>query len=413
MDFGDRKYHQKKMKELVERANGLFRQYRLNFIRRILEIVLHENMDVEKQIEISNKDPRKCLNSACAITYGCLKRKCSVCFFKVGKVRNEESRLVPTNDWKITKSFDVGQKGTFNKKKISVGKPAMKNPNTYDSIKAIIEEYKDINSIGVEREWVALGCDGPPYCIGSRIIEKNPEKFDWLTLVSGMGHLHMNQMKTFFKVCDQVFMEPLGKEVLKFESKKAYDYFINAKDTHKSFQAITVLLFGATAELCYKFKQENQCNICTGEAFLGWIEEKNENKTFYLVSQLILNYAFAIYLQKQGVRCNDVKAIEAGRYKFLRMFYGFRHPIYQKVEYRDLRNRAFYLTDLKSTMDENLTFSKSNLNRNHQGGDFVLEEKIKSHKMIAPKGSISKDTWKRISRSTDDIESIYVSVSKK
>lgn len=100
------------------------------------------------------------------------------------------------------------------------------------------------------------------------LLKKKLEKFDWLTLVSGMGHLHMNQMKIFFKGCDQVFMEPLGKEVLKFESKKAYDYFINAKDTHKSFHAITVLLFGAMAELCYKFKQESQCNICTGEAFL-------------------------------------------------------------------------------------------------------------------------------------------------
>lgn len=64
-------------------------------------------------------------------------------------------------------------------------------------------------------------------------------------------------------------------------------------------------------------------------------------------------------------------------------------------------------------MDENVTFSKSNLNHNHQEGDFVLEEKLKRHEMIAPKGSISKDTWKRISRSIDDIESIYVSVSKK
>ena len=64
-------------------------------------------------------------------------------------------------------------------------------------------------------------------------------------------------------------------------------------------------------------------------------------------------------------------------------------------------------------MDENLTFSKSNLNHNHQGGNFVLEEKIERHKMIALKGSISKDTWKRISRSIDDIETIYVSVSKK
>ena len=88
------------------------------------------------------------------------------------------------------------------------------------------------------------------------LLKKNLEKFDWLTLVSGIGHLHMNQMKKFFKVCDQVFMEPLGKEVFKFESNKAYDYFINAKDTHKSFQAITVLLFGATAELCHNLSKK-------------------------------------------------------------------------------------------------------------------------------------------------------------
>ena len=62
-------------------------------------------------------------------------------------------------------------------------------------------------------------------------------------------------------------------------------------------------------------------------------------------------------------------------------------------------------------MDENVTFSKSDLNHNNQGGDFVLEERIKRHK-IAPKRSISKETWKIISRSIDDIESIYVSVKK-
>ena len=73
----------------------------------------------------------------------------------------------------------------------------------------IFAEYKDIHSVGMECERVTLGCDGPSYCIGDHIIEKNPKIFDWLTLVSWMGHLHMNQMKMLFKVCDQVFMEPL------------------------------------------------------------------------------------------------------------------------------------------------------------------------------------------------------------
>ena len=32
------------------------------------------------------------------------------------------------------------------------------------------------------------------------------------------------------------------------------------------------------AELCSKFKQKSQCQCNTAEAFLQWIEEKNENK---------------------------------------------------------------------------------------------------------------------------------------
>ena len=66
-------------------------------------------------------------------------------------------------------------------------------------------------------------------------------------------------------ICNQVFMEPLEKEVFKCESKEVYDYFINTKDIHKSFQTITLLLFGAMVKLYYKFKQESQCNIYTSD----------------------------------------------------------------------------------------------------------------------------------------------------
>lgn len=41
------------------------------------------------------------------------------------------------------------------------------------------------------------------------LLKKNPKHFGWLTLVSGMGDLNMNQMKTFFKDCDKGFLEPL------------------------------------------------------------------------------------------------------------------------------------------------------------------------------------------------------------
>ena len=81
------------------------------------------------------------------------------------------------------------------------------------------------------RKWIFLGCDGPLYQIASRIIDTHSDKYDWVSLVSGLGHLHMNQMKTLFKVLHEIILKPLGKEVLNFRSPKTYSYFVTASDT--------------------------------------------------------------------------------------------------------------------------------------------------------------------------------------
>ena len=51
-----------------------------------------------------------------------------------------------------------------------------------------------------EREWTVVGCDGPPYCLASRVIDNDKNKYDWVTMQPGLGHLNMNQLKGFFKV---------------------------------------------------------------------------------------------------------------------------------------------------------------------------------------------------------------------
>ena len=69
----------------------------------------------------------------------------------------------------------------------------------------------------------------------------------------------MNQMKTILRIANDVLLEPLGKNVLNFNSNKVYDYFVNAKDTHKSWQAIQVLLFETTLELLREYiREENE-----------------------------------------------------------------------------------------------------------------------------------------------------------
>ena len=59
----------------------------------------------------------------------------------------------------------------------------------------------------------------------------------------------------------------------------------------------------------------------------------------------------------------------------------------------------------------NTSFTKS-LDLNHQGGDFCLEEKIKRHKFVAPKGRVSNETWRQVSRGLDKIEVIYTNGMK-
>ena len=46
------------------------------------------------------------------------------------------------------------------------------------------------------------------------------------------------------------------------------------------------------------------------------------------------------YVFKVGVRYNNINLIKSARLKFDDLVYAFKHPIYHKVEYRDLKNRV-------------------------------------------------------------------------
>ena len=45
---------------------------------------------------------------------------------------------------------------------------------------------------------------------------------------NGLGHLYMNQMKTFFNTARDIIMEPQAKYVLHFEVQLQYSTFSNA-----------------------------------------------------------------------------------------------------------------------------------------------------------------------------------------
>ena len=72
------------------------------------------------------------------------------------------------------------------------------------------------------------------------------------------------------------------------------------------------------------------------KGFLEW----NPNNTYHLIRQLVFTYTLAIMVNKLGDWNNNEKIQNAGRYKFMELFYAFNHPIYQEIEYRDMKQKV-------------------------------------------------------------------------
>ena len=177
-----------------------------------------------------------------------------------------------------------------------------------------------------------------------------------------------------------MFGEALGKEVLNFQSDKSYAYFIQCKDTHKSWQALEVFLHGITMELLFLYKKSLRADETPSTiGFLAWQKQRSsESPTMSFVLQLTFDIALAIYVQRVGDRTNDEKCSDAGRYKFFNTFFAFNHPIYREVEYNELRQKVMFPQEVSTLRKDNISFStKSNIHgHNHEGGDFKLENQI-------------------------------------
>ena len=218
------------MCKFLEKCSVNFRKYRYYYLLQKLEKVVNEDNKINERIKYLNKSaPRICTNNCCNKEFTTCKRKCDLCGSKIVTVN-----VNCLTDNLENQTSSVGSKYLFidnkignNNKTVMIGEPMLSNPNSYENIDKILSKLKANLKIGDESEWTLLGCDGPPFCIASHLIEKNPDIYDWVNVVSGLGHLNMSQVKTFFKILNKICLEALGIETLKFSSSKPYDYFLN------------------------------------------------------------------------------------------------------------------------------------------------------------------------------------------
>ena len=151
--------------------------------------------------------------------------------------------------------------------------------------------------------------------------------------------------------------------------------FVNCKDNHKAWQAFEIFLHGTVLEFIHMFVEEKGITNVDPLGFLKW-QSETESATLRLMFQLVLKFGLGIYVQRIGDRHNDAAISDAGRFAFLDLFYGFNHPLYQEIEYRDLKNKAIYPDEVKRQRLKNLSYSLSKEPGRCQGGDFMLEQKV-------------------------------------
>ena len=402
---------QQKMLELVQGGISDFREYRFTFLNSLFEYMYSSN-EMEGLIasEITHLKEahltRQC--SVCNRTYPARKQKCDGCGGKVVSVADENNALSSFSfESRLPKYIDVGQNCSKNVVEITTGEPIMVNPNSYESVEEVLKDIKNRSVVSSpERKWVQVGADGPPYCLMRRIVKAKPDEFGCISITSGKGHLKMNVLKTLFKVCDTVMFEVLGKDVLKFDTVKSYDYFINCKDNHKAFEALEVFLIGTTMELIRMYAGD----VSEDPTVLGFLQWSNSVKTPTLsfVCQLVLNFAMSAYILRVGDRANDSRCSNAARMRFLDMFYAFNHPIYREVEYSELKERAISPEAVIRLKENNLTYvTKENaFELSHEDGDFRLEEIVRVMKRLSPKGKMSREMWLRVARGMDDVNAV-------
>ena len=256
--------------------------------------------------------------------------------------------------------------------------------------------------VGTERQWTTIGCDGLPYILASRIIEKEP-KYQHFLLEAGPGHYEINMVRTLFKLLWEVILKDLGY-MLGFRSIKAQTSCQKACDHHKSWQMLSIFLEGTVAELLIPYvrqsNMEGKAPSVTG--YYQWLSSvKNPNYIF--MKNVIFIYVFALFLFRAGIRRNNYEAMAAGRTKFASLFYGLNCTSYQEIEFKELKKIVLSPGPVHEFRAATQSFSCSGDSSRGEGCDFILEAKNKRIQMMMPPGLPTAETWLRICRSLDEL----------
>ena len=143
-----------------------FRSYRATFLhRRLHQVAQEQQLDDGEMI-----DPTDVYAAQLRIGTGkAICRKCA-------EVLNASQPTCPscgeaTREQIVSRQDLYGEAPESEKCSVKVGDPIDVMPNGYANCKAVLDKVKEQAGVGVARQWVALGCDGQPYELISKLMD--------------------------------------------------------------------------------------------------------------------------------------------------------------------------------------------------------------------------------------------------
>ena len=121
---------------------------------------------------------------------------------------------------------------------VKLGEPVLTNPCSYDSVNEVLNSLLNSFVNNTDRKWTILGCDGLPYILASRLIEKD-ETLQHILLQP--VHYEINMVKALFKLLWEVALSDLA-QLMGYKSIKAQVRMLPTTINHGRFSIHSYML---------------------------------------------------------------------------------------------------------------------------------------------------------------------------
>ena len=231
-------------------------------------------------------------------------------------------------------------------------------------------------------------------------------KFSKILPISGAGHEEMNMMRAYFSLIWPLWGDKFSVSH-GWSSDNQKSFIREVKDTHKSADALRILMEGLLSEwLRHHYSKNNGAKsyACLIKDLL-YFSEGDSVDMGEGFDEGLLRFGLAILAFREGVRKKDPVLVHAARVAFLPVWRTHSHPTYATIIPLFVREYSLLPDEVRESVDSMMVSSNTGTIGKCQGLDFIGEEYNKKMK-VGLASHPSQQQWVQATRLQPVIDTI-------